>query len=130
VNTLDRVSNGLKDAGELLGLAVEENDESIFQSVGAIRGARSAGQAARIGAHVPGQSGPHSAFLDIQAGAGALRRTRADVTVHVSAGVAAGLKTEVADISDGEVVGIKGRASTHRRLRLRLAAHQHASPRA
>jgi len=33
VSTLDRVTNGLKDAGELLSLAVEENDESTAQSV-------------------------------------------------------------------------------------------------
>jgi peptide chain release factor 2 len=111
VGTLDRLTSGLSDAGELLTLAVEENDAATIQGVEA--------DVARLEAGVhrlefqrmfPGEMDSHNAFLDIQAGAGG---TEAQdwaamlMRMYLKWGDAHGFKTEVIDQSDGEVAGIK-----------------------
>jgi peptide chain release factor 2 len=112
VSTLDRVSNGLKDAGELLGMAIEENDESTAQSV-----ERDLATFERdikqleFKRMFPGEMDAHSAFLDIQAGAGGTEAqdwAQMLLRMYLRWGEQHGFKTEVVDISDGEVAGIKG----------------------
>ncbi len=111
VGTLDRLSTGITDAGELLELAIDENDTATIQGVEA--------DVARLaeGVHrlefqrmFPGEMDSHNAFLDIQAGAGG---TEAQdwaamlLRMYLKWGDAHGFKTEVIDQSDGEVAGIK-----------------------
>jgi peptide chain release factor 2 len=111
VSTLERLTAGVTDAGELLALAIEENDAATVQGVEA--------DVARIeeGVHAlefrrmfPGEMDSHNAFLDIQAGAGG---TEAQdwaamlLRMYLKWGDAHGFKTEVIDQSDGEVAGIK-----------------------
>jgi peptide chain release factor 2 len=112
VSTLDRVSNGLKDAGELLGLAVEENDESTAQSVERdLAGLEREVKQLEFKRMFPGQMDSHSAFLDIQAGAGGTEAqdwAQMLLRMYLRWGEQHGFKTEVVDISDGEVAGIKG----------------------
>jgi peptide chain release factor 2 len=112
VNTLDRVSNGLKDAGELLGLAIEENDESTAQSVERdLAGLEREVKQLEFKRMFPGQMDSHSAFLDIQAGAGGTEAqdwAQMLLRMYLRWGEQRGFKTEVVDISDGEVAGIKG----------------------
>ena len=111
VGTLDRLSSGLSDAGELLALAVEENDAATIQGVEADVARLEAG-VHRLEFHrmVPGEMDSHNAFLDIQAGAGG---TEAQdwaamlMRMYLKWGDAHGFKTEVIDQSDGEVAGIK-----------------------
>ena len=112
VSTLDKVSNGLTDARELLDMAVEENDEGtvagVQTDIAAIEQPIAKLEFQRM---FPGQMDPHSAFLDIQAGAGG---TEAQdwasmlLRMYLRWGEAHGFKTEITDISDGEVAGIKG----------------------
>ena len=106
------MTNGLKDAGELLHLAVEENDESTAQSVERDLAVleRDVKQL-EFKRMFPGQMDSHSAFLDIQAGAGGTEAqdwAQMLLRMYLRWGEQHGFKTEVVDISDGEVAGIKG----------------------
>ena len=112
VGTLDRVTNGLKDAGEILTLAVEENDESTALEIER--------DVATVEQHVkklefqrmfPGQMDSHPCFLDIQAGAGGTEAqdwAQMLMRMYLRWADQHGFKTEVVDVSDGEVAGIKG----------------------
>jgi len=111
VETIDKITNGLRDADELLEMAIAENEPSAVQDVER--------DVATIEEHVkklefqrmfPGEMDPHSCFLDIQAGAGG---TEAQdwasmlLRMYLRWGDQHGFKTEVVDASDGEVAGIK-----------------------
>jgi peptide chain release factor 2 len=112
VTTLDRIRNGLSDAQELLDMAVAENDESTAQDVqNDIAGIESEVKKLEFQRMFPGQMDSHSAFLDIQAGAGGTEAqdwAQMLLRMYLRWGEAHGFKTEVVDISDGEVAGIKG----------------------
>jgi peptide chain release factor 2 len=112
VSTLDRVTNGLKDAGELLSLAVEENDESTAQSVERdLATLERDVKQLEFKRMFPGQMDSHSAFLDIQAGAGGTEAqdwAQMLLRMYLRWGEQHGFRTEVVDISEGEVAGIKG----------------------
>jgi peptide chain release factor 2 len=112
VTGLDRLTRGLADAGELLELAAAEADEGAAQEIEA--------DATRLSLEVerlefqrmfPGKMDSHSAFLDIQAGAGG---TEAQdwaamlLRMYLKWADGHGIKTEIIDQSDGEVAGIKG----------------------
>ncbi len=112
VGTLDRIANSLKDAGEILTMAVEENDESTALEVER--------DVARIEQDVkqlefqrmfPGQMDSHPCFLDIQAGAGGTEAqdwAQMLMRMYLRWADQHGFKTEIVDVSDGEVAGIKG----------------------
>ncbi len=111
VGTLDRIRNALSDADELLSMAVEENDEStalgVEQDVAAIDQDVKKLEFQRM---FPGKMDSHSAFLDIQAGAGGTEAqdwAQMLLRMYLRWGEAHGFKTEVTDISPGEVAGIK-----------------------
>jgi peptide chain release factor 2 len=111
VSTLDRIRAGLNDATELLQMAVEESDEStareVEQDVARVERDVKALEFQRM---FPGQMDSHSAFLDIQAGAGGTEAqdwAQMLMRMYLRWGDAHGYKTEVIDISDGEVAGIK-----------------------
>jgi peptide chain release factor 2 len=112
VESLDRLTTGLRDAGELLELAAEEADNKTADGIEA--------DVTRLAAEVerlefqrmfPGKMDSHSAFLDIQAGAGG---TEAQdwaamlLRMYLKWADGHGIKTEIIDQSDGEVAGIKG----------------------
>ncbi|HWJ35098.1 MAG TPA: peptide chain release factor 2 [Steroidobacteraceae bacterium] len=112
VESLDRLTRGLGDAGELLELAAEEADTRAADEIER--------DATRLAAAVeqlefqrmfPGKMDSHSAFLDIQAGAGG---TEAQdwaamlLRMYLKWADGHGFKTEIIDQSDGEVAGIKG----------------------
>jgi len=112
VGTLDRLTRGLTDAGELLELAAAEND------LDAAAGIESDADRLKIEVErlefqrmFPGQMDSHNAFLDIQAGAGG---TEAQdwaamlLRMYLKWADQHGYKTEIIDQSDGEVAGIKG----------------------
>ena len=100
------------DAAELLQLAADESDAGAAGEIEA--------DVARLGLEVeklefqrmfPGKMDSHSAFLDIQAGAGG---TEAQdwaamlLRMYLKWADAHGIKAEIIDQSDGEVAGIKG----------------------
>jgi peptide chain release factor 2 len=112
VGTLDRVRGGLSEARELLELAVEENDEGTVAGVQTdIAAVEQQVEKLEFQRMFPGEMDAHSAFLDIQAGAGGTEAqdwAQMLLRMYLRWGEAHGFKTEVTDISDGEVAGIKG----------------------
>ncbi|HMD75003.1 MAG TPA: peptide chain release factor 2 [Steroidobacteraceae bacterium] len=112
VGGLDRLSQGLGDAGELLDLAAEEGDLHAAEVIesDANRLSREVEQL-EFQRMFPGKMDSHSAFLDIQAGAGG---TEAQdwaamlLRMYLKWADGHGFKTEIIDQSDGEVAGIKG----------------------
>jgi peptide chain release factor 2 len=109
---LDKLTSGLRDGGELLELAAEEADTKAADEIEK--------DMSRLQADVerlefqrmfPGKMDSHSAYLDIQAGAGG---TEAQdwasmlLRMYLKWADQHGIKTEIIDQSDGEVAGIKG----------------------
>ena len=112
VGTIDRLTQGLADAGELLELAAGEGD---LGTVGEIEA-----DANRLCQDIerlefqrmfPGKMDSHNAFLDIQAGAGGTEAqdwAQMLLRMYLKWADGHGFATEVIDQSDGEVAGIKG----------------------
>ena len=109
---LDRLTLGLRDAGEILELAAEEGDERVLEQIG-VDSTALAGEVERLEFQrmFPGKMDSHNAFLDIQAGAGG---TEAQdwaamlLRMYLKWADRHGIATEIIDQSDGEVAGIKG----------------------
>ena len=111
VGTLDRVGQSLREASELLDLAIEEDDESTAHELER--------DVARIERDIeklefqrmfPGEMDSRGCFLDIQAGAGGTEAqdwAQMLLRMYLRWGDARGYKTEVIDINEGEVAGIK-----------------------
>ncbi len=112
VGGLDRLKRALSDAAELLELAAAEADAQAIQEIEADAGRLSLEvEQLEFQRMFPGKMDSHSAFLDIQAGAGG---TEAQdwaamlLRMYLKWADAHGIKTEIIDQSDGEVAGIKG----------------------
>ena len=109
---LDKLTRGLRDAGELLDVAAEEGDNGTVAEIEA--------DATRLSHEVehlefqsmfPGKMDSHNAFLDIQAGAGGTEAQDWAATLlrmYLKWADRHGFKTEIIDQSAGEVAGIKG----------------------
>lgn len=109
---MDRLTRGLHDAGELLELAAQENDDGAAHEIeNDVAGLTTDVERLEFQRMFPGKMDSHSAFLDIQAGAGG---TEAQdwaamlLRMYLKWADAHGIKTEIIDQSDGEVAGIKG----------------------
>jgi peptide chain release factor 2 len=112
VQSLDRISRGLRDAGELLELAADETDTRAADEIERDATVLAADvERLEFQRMFPGKMDSHSAFLDIQAGAGG---TEAQdwaamlLRMYLKWADSHGIKTEIIDQSDGEVAGIKG----------------------
>jgi len=111
VGTLDKLKSGLDEAAELLELAEADADEGMVSSVQADVG-RLEGEIARLEFQrmFPGEMDSHNCFLDIQAGAGGTEAqdwAQMLMRMYLRWADKQGYRTEVTDISDGEVAGIK-----------------------
>jgi peptide chain release factor 2 len=108
---LDELSTGLNDAGELLGLAVEEDDASTVEGVlGDIEALESRIAALEFRRMFSGEMDDSNAFVDIQSGAGGTEaQDWADMILRMYLRWAEshGFDTEVIEASAGEVAGIK-----------------------
>jgi peptide chain release factor 2 len=109
---LDKLTRGLRDGSELLELAEAESDSGTAQEVEA-DAAKLAKEVERLEFQrmFPGEMDSHSAFLDIQAGAGGTEAqdwAQMLLRMYLKWADAHGIKAEVIDQSDGEVAGIKG----------------------
>lgn len=111
VGTLERIQRGLNDARELLDLAVAEADQGTAQDV-----ERDVATVERDVKNLefrrmfPGEMDSHSAFLDIQAGAGGTEAqdwANMLLRMYLRWGDARGFKTEIVDANGGDVAGIK-----------------------
>ncbi len=111
VNTLDAIHAGLKDNGELLDMAIADNDASAIAEVE--RDVLKVEQSVKnleFQRMFPGKMDSHSAFLDIQAGAGGTEAqdwANMIMRMYLRWGDQHGFKTEIVDANGGEVAGIK-----------------------
>jgi peptide chain release factor 2 len=112
VDNLDHLTQGLRDAAELLELVAEEADTQAADEIERdVTGLAAVVERLEFQRMFPGKMDSHSAFLDIQAGAGG---TEAQdwaamlLRMYLKWADAHGIKTEIIDQSDGEVAGIKG----------------------
>jgi peptide chain release factor 2 len=108
---LDRTSNAVNDATQLLELAESENDESTAREIERDANALEAGvRKLEFKRMFRGEMDAHSAFLDIQAGAGGTEAqdwAQMLLRMYLRWGAAHGFTCEVIDSSPGEVAGMK-----------------------
>lgn len=111
VHTLARIGAALNDAGELLELAVEENDEASVDSIADdLAGYEAEIAAMEFRRMFSGEMDPNNAFLDIQSGSGGTEaQDWAEMLerMYLRWGERKGFKTELVEESPGEVAGIK-----------------------
>ncbi len=111
VETIDSLNGTLGDAGDLLEMAAEEGDEDTVNALSEdLETAENALQALEFRRMFAGEMDPNNAYLDIQAGSGG---TEAQdwasilLRMYLRWGERRGFKTELMEVSDGEVAGIK-----------------------
>jgi len=111
VETLDRIRTGLDDAGELLELLSEDDDEAGMREVEAdVQRLERELERLEFQRMFPGEMDSRNAFLDIQAGAGGTEAqdwAQMLLRMYLRWGEAHDFKTEIVEISEGEVAGIK-----------------------
>jgi peptide chain release factor 2 len=111
VHMLDTLSARLGEAGELLELAEGEEDEATAHAVESdLERVRKEIDKLEFQRMFPGEMDAHSAFLDIQAGAGGTEAqdwAQMLLRMYLRWGDQRGFKTEVMDVNGGEVAGIK-----------------------
>ena len=116
VHTIDKLDGGLADASDLLELAADEDDTALLAEVEAdLKHLDEELQKLEFRRMFSGEMDPNSAFLDIQAGSGGTEaQDWADMLLrmYLRWGESRGFKTEVMELSDGDVAGIKG-ATVH-----------------
>jgi peptide chain release factor 2 len=111
VTEIDRTAGGIADAAELLALAEGEGDEAaardIWRDAERLEGAVRRLELKRM---FRGEMDSHSAFLDIQAGAGGTEAqdwAQMLLRMYLRWGAAHGFSCEVIDSNPGEVAGMK-----------------------
>ncbi|MFT7244892.1 MAG: peptide chain release factor 2 [Candidatus Azotimanducaceae bacterium] len=112
MNTIDSLDSGLEDAGTLIEMAEEENDESLLADVQTELNSLDT-QLAKLEFQrmFSGEMDPNSAYLDIQSGSGGTEAqdwAEMLMRMYLRWGESKGFKTEVVEITDGDVAGIKG----------------------
>ncbi len=109
--TIDELEGGLGDAADLLDMAVEEGDEEMVSSVDAdIKSYEQQVSSLEFRRMFSGEMDPSNAFLDIQAGSGGTEAqdwAEMLLRMYLRWGEARGFKTELMEVSAGEVAGVK-----------------------
>jgi peptide chain release factor 2 len=111
VGTLSKLESGLGDAADLLELAKEEGDDEAMAAVAADLESYDAelGQL-EFRRMFSGETDANNAFLDIQAGSGGTEAqdwANMLLRMYLRWGERRGFKTELIEVSEGEVAGIK-----------------------
>jgi peptide chain release factor 2 len=116
VGGLDKLTTGLADAGELLAMAAEENDEGAVNEVVAdVDALEKIIDGLEFRRMFSGEMDTNSAYLDIQSGAGGTEAqdwSEMILRMYLRWAEAHGFKAEVIEASAGEVAGIKS-ATVH-----------------
>ncbi len=111
VNTIIRLDEMLADALEFLEMAAEENDEDAVKSITDDLQQQEAELAKlEFQRMFSGEMDANNAFLDIQAGSGGTEAqdwANMLLRMYLRWGERRGFKTELVEVSDGEVAGIK-----------------------
>jgi peptide chain release factor 2 len=111
VLTLDRMGQALRDAGELLEVAAEEDDEETQEVIEEdVRRLEADIAALEFRRMFSGEMDEANAFLDIQAGSGGTEAqdwAEMLLRMYLRWGERHGFQTELIEVSPGEVAGIK-----------------------
>jgi peptide chain release factor 2 len=111
VLTLNALQGGLEDAGDLLEMAVEEGDETAVAAIEAdLGGFEKQVSDLEFRRMFSGETDHCNAFLDIQAGSGGTEAqdwAEMLLRMYLRWGEQHGFKTELIEVSAGEVAGIK-----------------------
>lgn len=112
VVTIEKLNSGLDDAAELLEMAAEENDEDSVQSViDDLAGMEKQIEELEFRRMFSGEMDSANAFLDIQSGSGGTEAqdwAEMILRMYLRWGEAHGFKTELIEVTAGDVAGIKG----------------------
>ena len=112
VLTIDRLDKGLFDVADIVELAADEQDESLLEeAVADLIEMDALLEAMEFRRMFSGEMDPNSAYLDIQAGSGGTEAqdwAEMLLRMYLRWGESHGFKTEVMEVSEGEVAGIKG----------------------
>ncbi len=108
---IDRISAGLEEAEELLEMSVEEGDEESVASIAAeVDAFEKEVETLEFQRMFSGDMDSANAFLEIQAGSGGTEAqdwAEMLLRMYLRWGEAHGFKTELMEVSPGEVAGIK-----------------------
>lgn len=111
VNTIKKLTSGLADAKELLEMASEENDaETLEMVIADIDALAKQLEQLEFQRMFSGEMDANNAFVDINSGSGGTEaQDWADMLLrmYLRWGEAHGFKTELMEVSQGEVAGIK-----------------------
>jgi peptide chain release factor 2 len=111
VNTIEKLESGLDDAKDLLDLAVEEQDEAtVNEIIAELDALNSELEILEFRRMFSGEMDPNNAYLDIQSGSGGTEAqdwASMILRMYLRWGEDKGFKTEVVELSDGDVAGIK-----------------------
>ena len=108
---LDQSSVAIRDAGELLEMAVIDNDSSaVDEIIGDLAAIESTIADLEFKRMFSGEMDECNAFLDIQSGSGGTEAqdwANMILRMYLRWGESKGFKTELIEVSDGDVAGIK-----------------------
>ena len=111
VNTIDDMDSGLSDANEMLLMAQEEADEEVLESITEdLEGFERRLAELEFRRMFSGEMDANNTFLDIQSGSGGTEaQDWADMLLrmYLRWGEHHGFKTELIEVSPGDVAGIK-----------------------
>ena len=111
VNGLDKNTQALSEAAELLELAVSENDEdTVTEVIADVEKTETDVAELEFRRMFSGEMDESNAFLDIQSGSGGTEAqdwANMLLRMYLRWGEAKGFKTELIEVSDGDVAGIK-----------------------
>jgi peptide chain release factor 2 len=111
VKTIDELDTGSSDASDLLEMAAAEDDEEAVAEIQAeITGLVTSLEALEFRHMFSGEMDPNNAYLDIQSGSGGTEAqdwAEMLLRMYLRWGEAKGYKTELIEVSSGDVAGIK-----------------------
>lgn len=111
VKTINDVEDGVSDANDLLELATEENDEETLRSIEEdLQRLDSCVAELEFRRMFSGEMDANNAFLDIQSGSGGTEAqdwAEMLLRMYLRWGERKGFKTDLIEVSPGEVAGIK-----------------------
>ena len=111
VDTILSLETGLSDAQELLDMAVEEQDaDAVAEVESELSGLGDKLETLEFRRMFSGEMDPNNAYLDIQAGSGGTEAqdwANMLLRMYLRWGEKKGFKTELIEVSTGEVAGIK-----------------------
>jgi peptide chain release factor 2 len=112
VLTIENLETGLAEVGDIVELAEEEQDESLLEEAsGEVSDLNGQLEKLEFRRMFSGEMDPNSAFVDIQSGSGGTEAqdwANMLLRMYLRWGERKGFKTEVIELSDGDVAGIKG----------------------